>query len=330
MEKIKTAIIGMGKMGKLRADVMRRHGGYDIAATCDLSGDCDYQDWRTCIDTATPEAIIICTTNNVMADIVCYASSKGIHVFCEKPPGRNLADTLKMKQAFESDSGNAVLKFGFNHRYHNSVLEAKTLINSGLLGDVVYIRGVYGKAGSETFQTDWRNDPELSGGGILIDQGIHMLDLMLYYMGDLSVQYRAVDRLVWNEMPTEDSASIIMRTADNKVAMLHSSALQWKHKFDMDIMLTDGYIALNGLLTSTQSYGEERITYFRKDLSAQSGKIGNPVEHTMCFDTDNSWDIEMNEFYDAVANGGSIKNGTIGDAVMVMQLVDKIYKGSEK
>jgi len=323
MDKVSTAIVGMGKIGRLRADVMRRHGGYDVISTCDIVSGFDYTDWKKCLDESKPEAVVICTANNVMADIICYALEKGIHVFCEKPPGRSLADTLKMKQAFEASE--AVLKFGFNHRYHSSIVEAKTLIDSGLLGRPVFIRGVYGKAGSAVFDTEWRNDPDLSGGGILIDQGIHMLDLLLYFLGDLSVSFSTVDRLVWTDLPTEDSAVAVLRTPDNKVATLHSSVLQWKHKFDMDIMLTDGYIALNGLLTSTHSYGEERITYYRKDLSMKTGKIGNPIEHNMCFDVDNSWDYEMAEFYDAVRNGKPIVNGTITDAERVMRLVEDIY-----
>jgi predicted dehydrogenase len=313
----------MGKIGKLRADIMKRHGGFEVISTCDLADGFDYSDWKECLDESKPEAVVVCTVNHVMADIVCYALEKGIHVFCEKPPGRSLADTLLMKQAF--DLSEAILKFGFNHRYHSSIIEAKTLIDSGLLGKPVFIRGVYGKAGSEIFDSEWRNNPDISGGGILIDQGIHMLDLLLYFLGDLSVSFSSVDRLVWADLPTEDSAIAVLRTPENKVATLHSSVLQWKHKFDMDIMLTDGYIALNGLLTSTRSYGEERITYYRKDLSMKTGKIGNPIEHNMCFDTDSSWDYEIAEFYDAVRNGMPIKNGTINDAERVMRLVEDIY-----
>lgn len=313
----------MGKMGMLRRDIMESHGGYDVAATCDIAGNCDYTDWKACLDKTKPEAVLICATNNVMAEIVCHALGCGMHIFCEKPPGRSLADTLRMKEAY--DKSKTVLKFGFNHRYHNSIIEAKTLLNSGLLGSPVCIRGVYGKAGSEDFNLQWRNNPQLSGGGILIDQGIHMLDLLLYFLGDLSVDYSSVDRLVWDDLPTEDSATAFLRTPDNKVATLHSSALQWRHKFDMDIMLTGGYIALNGLLTQSRSYGEERITYYEKDLSTKAGLLGNPVEHTMCFDTDNSWDYEMAEFYDAVRKGAPIRNGTIDDAVRAMKLVDEIY-----
>ena len=326
MDKIRTVIVGMGKIGKLRKNVMNQHGGFEIVSTCDVIGDVDYKDWKQCIDETKPDAVVVCTTNNIMTDIVCYALAHNIHVFCEKPPGRNLEDTLKMKSVY--DVSNAVLKFGFNHRYHNSIIEAKTLIDNKLLGIPVCIRGVYGKAGSEIFNTEWRNKPELSGGGILIDQGVHMLDLLLYFLGDLSVEYSTVDRLAWEDIPTEDSAAVILRSKDNKVATLHSSVLQWKHKFDMDIMLTDGYIALNGLLTTTRSYGEERITYYRKDLSMKTGIMGNPTEHTMCFEKDNSWDYEISEFYEAIVSGLPICNGTIDDALSVMRLINDIYSSN--
>ena len=152
MDRVRTAIVGMGKIGRLRADVMERHGGYEVISTCDIISGFDYTDWKKCLDESKPEAVVICTANHVMADIICYAMDKGVHVFCEKPPGRSLADTLRMKQAF--DAAKVTLKFGFNHRYHDSIIEAKTLIDSGLLGQSVFIRGVYGKAGSEVFNTN--------------------------------------------------------------------------------------------------------------------------------------------------------------------------------
>jgi predicted dehydrogenase len=224
MSKIRASVIGMGKMGRLRADALRRHGGFDLAATCDTAGKWDYADWRECIDKSAPEAIIVCTFNNVMADVVTYALNRGIHVFCEKPPGRHIHDTERMEHAHISSG--KVLKFGFNHRYHNSALEAKTLIDSGLLGNLVCIRGVYGKAGNASFDKEWRNDPALSGGGILLDQGIHMLDLMCWFMGELTVRHSSVDQLVWHNIPTEDSAFAVLRSDDGKIATLHSSAIQ--------------------------------------------------------------------------------------------------------
>lgn len=335
MKRLRTAIIGMGKMGKIRYDAMKKHGGFDIVALCDtnrhnlenFTEPC-FLDWKQCLEETELDAIIVCTYNAYIPDIVCEALEKGLHVFSEKPPGRNLADTLRMQSSSEKSS--SVLKFGFNHRYHNSVIEAKALIDSGLIGEVVCARGVYGKAGNPNFSAEWRNDTALSGGGILLDQGIHMLDLMCYLVGDFTKIKSHVDQLVWKNMPTEDSAFAIMETDKGQVASLHSNAIQWKHKFDLDLICTNGYIALNGLLTATRSYGEERMTYYRKDLAGKTGKLGKPLEHTLCFNTDESWDLEIEEFYEAIVKGMPIKQGTIEQAVTVMKLIQTIYQYGEQ
>lgn len=159
----------------------------------------------------------------------------------------------------------------------------------------------------------------------MIDQGIHMLDLMYYFLGEFTEVQSSVDQLVWNQMETEDSAFSILKTSDGKVASLHSSAIQWRHKFNLDLILTKGFISLNGLLTSTNSYGEEQITYYYKDLNEKTGGLGKPMEHTLCFDHDDSWKYEMEEFYNAVVNDKGIQEGTITDAVNLMKMLDSIY-----
>lgn len=322
-------------MGKLRHRVIDAHGGFEIVGICDTNPDLlegftedRYQDWRRCIDEKKPELVVVCTVNRVIPDIVCYALSRDINVFSEKPPGRTYDDAVCMKEAAERS--NAALKFGFNHRYHNSVMEAKALIDSGALGEIVCIRGVYGKAGNDHFLEEWRNDRSLSGGGIMLDQGIHMLDLMTYLMGPLEIVNSLVSNLVWKNMSTEDSAMMIMKTGDGKVASLHSSAVQWKHKFDMDIICENGFIALNGILTSTESYGEETITYYRKDLEQTTGKLGKPMEHTLCFDSDESWDYEIREMYDVIRNHMPVRNGTPEEAMAIMHTIETIYEKAKE
>ncbi|MBR4083456.1 MAG: Gfo/Idh/MocA family oxidoreductase [Lachnospiraceae bacterium] len=331
MRQYSTVIIGMGRMGKTRYQAMKKHGGFCVTAICDnnvelLSNYSEniYTDWKQCIDIESPEVVVVCTINAVIPDVVCYAIEKGCQVFAEKPPGKSLQDALRMKNCADQYK-NRILKFGFNHRYHNSVIEAKSLIDSGFLGEVVAARGVYGKAG-DLSKNEWRNDIELAGGGILLDQGIHMLDLLRYFVGDFTEINGFTDKLVWKESVGEDTAFATMKTERGQVATLHSSAIQWKHKFDVDIICTNGYIALNGLITSTKSYGEERITYYKKDLEQKSGKLGNPTEYTLCFDEDFSWDYEMEEFYDAVCGNGVVENGTVEDAVAVMELIDRVYR----
>ncbi len=334
--KIRTVILGMGKMGKIRYDALKKHAGFEIVALCEnnLENCVDYSekvysDWKVCLEETKPEAIIVCTFNDVIPDIVCYGLENGMDVFSEKPPGRTLEDAIRMMEVQKKTE--KVLKFGFNHRMHNSVIEAKALMESKILGDVVCIRGIYGKAGSENFSSEWRNDLKKSGGGILLDQGIHMLDLICHFTeSSLTVKNARVDNLVWKELDTEDSALAVFETEKKQIISFHSSAIQWKHKFDMDIICTNGYIALNGILTATQSYGEETITYYKKDLQAKSGKVGKPKEHTMCFDSDQSWDLEIEEFYDAVKLGKGVKNGTPSDAVRVMKIISEIYSLAER
>lgn len=332
MKKVRTVIIGMGRMGRTRYQAMHKHGGYEIAGLCDTreenlaSYECvkKFSHWKSCIDESNPDAVIVCTYNASIPDIVCYALEKGCAVFAEKPPGRNLEDARKMKHTFEKQK-DGILKFGFNHRYHYSVMEAKALIDSRILGDVVCARGVYGKAGSMTFAQEWRNQTEISGGGIMLDQGIHMLDLLYYFLGRFTDIQSSVDRLVWENIPAEDSVFSILKTEDGKVASLHSSAIQWRHKFGLDLVCTGGFISLNGLLTSTMSYGEEQITYFVKDLEQKTGGLGKPLEHTLCFDQDESWDFEMKEFYEAICFHEPIRQGTVDDAVRVMEILGRIY-----
>ena len=331
MKRLKTIIIGMGRMGKMRYTKLKQHGGFEITGICDTNSENlkgypepVYTDWQACLEQCPSEAVFVCTVNAVIPLVVCCALEKGKHVFSEKPPGRNLEDALSMQKS-SLKHPDCVLKFGFNHRYHNSVMEAKALIQSGIIGEVVCARGVYGKAGSPTFAQEWRNNIQLSGGGILLDQGIHMLDLLQYFVGEFTEIQGSVDTLVWKQLPTEDSAFAILKTADGKLASLHSNALQWRHKFDLDIICTKGYIALNGLITSTNSYGEEKMTYYKKDLDAQSGSLGKPLEHTLCFDADQSWEHEHREFYGAVTRAQPVIHGTAEDAVRTMKLIEEIY-----
>ena len=333
MEKISVVIIGMGRMGRTRYHGMKKHGGFEILGLCDKNLESmaefpekKFTDWRDCIDDCNPDAVVVCTFNAAIPDIVCYSLDKGKHVFSEKPPGRTLEDALRMKKS-SMKHPECVLKFAFNHRYHGSIIEAKALIESGLLGEVVCARGVYGKAGDLNFAEGWRNDPELSGGGILIDQGIHLVDLLCYFMGDFTEVQSTVDNFVWKDIPGEDSAFALLKTKNGLVASLHSSATQWRHKFNLEIICTDGNIKLSGLRTSTNSYGEERITYYKKDLEEKTGGLGRPLGHTLCFDSDSSWDYEHAEFYNAVELNKNVLHGTIDDAVEVMKIVDGIYKG---
>lgn len=335
MKKIKTVIIGMGKMGRIRYREMMAHGGFTVLGMCDVNetvadefSDIFFsKDWKEVIDHCNPETVIVCTFNNVIPEIVCYSLEKGMDVFSEKPPGRTVEDVLMMQKA-ERDSGK-VLKFGFNHRFHYAILEAKAMLDSGKFGNILWARGTYGKAGGNQFAGNWRSDKELSGGGILLDQGIHMLDLLRYFMGDFVEIKSFVENSYWKSVQMEDNAFALMKTREGQVAMIHSSATQWKHKFHLELFTDEGYITIDGILSSTRSYGEECITFARKEFENETSAFGKPREQKIYFDKDDSWKLEIEDFYDAVERDKPIRMGTSEDALKVMQLVYGIYEAAQ-
>ena len=329
---LRVAIIGMGKMGRIRMQELDSHPGFEVVCICDLYEDLNkefpdlvvFSKWEEVL-TADLDVVFVCTYNNISPDIVCAALEKGCHVFCEKPPGRSVADVKRIMQS-EKLSNGRVLKFGFNHRFHYAIMEAKSIVDSGRYGNILCARGIYGKAGGLGFEKDWRADKDIAGGGILLDQGIHMLDLMRYLLGDFVDVKSFVENLHWDKISMEDNAFVMMKTKAGKVATVHSSATQWKHKFNLDVFMENGYLSVNGLLTSTRSYGDESITFAKKQFEDEAQAFGRPREETIFFDRDDSWKLENDEFYNCITEKIDMYHGNSEDALKVMQLVEKIYK----
>lgn len=329
---IRTAIIGMGKMGFIRKKELDNHIGFEVVAVCDINDSVRSQfpnlkfhnQWENILEEDI-DAVFVCTYNHIAPKIICKALEKGLHVFSEKPPGTSVQD-VKLIMESEKKAGNCILKFGFNHRFHYGIMEAKSIIDSGRYGKILWGRGIYGKAGGLNFEDSWRSKEQLAGGGILLDQGIHMLDLLRYFIGDFTEVKSFVENSYWKNSALEDNAFALLRTDDNKVAMLHSSATQWKHKFSLDLFMENGYVSVSGILSSTRSYGEESITFAKKQFEDEASAFGKPREETIYFDRDDSWKLEIEEFYNSII--GEIKNpmGNTKDALMVMDLIERIYK----
>jgi len=328
---LRAAIIGVGKMGRIRKRELDAHHGFEVICLCDKSKDIAgefpnlkfYTDWADALKQDL-HVVVVCTYNHIAPDIICAALDKGCHVFCEKPPGCNVEDVERIIKA-EKAAKNKILKFGFNHRFHSAVIEAKAIVNSNRYGEILFARGVYGKAGGLDFADNWRSKPELVGGGILLDQGIHMLDLMQYFLGNFNQIKSFVENLHWKNIALEDNAFILMKTHDGRVAMVHSSATHWKHKFLLELFFENGYLTINGLLTSTRSYGEESITFAKKQFEDETKAIGHPREETIYFDTDDSWRLENEEFYDCITGKKNKPSGNSDDALKIMKLIDHIY-----
>ena len=216
------------------------------------------------------------------------------------------------------------LRYGFNHRYHDSVREALRIVRAGEMGPVLNMRGVYGKSKFISFgaHSDWRVQRAAAGGGILLDQGIHMVDLMRLFAGEEFAQVHSfVSNAFWRH-DVEDNAYAMMRTPSGVVAMLHSTATQWRHRFHLDIACAKGALTLAGILSGSKSYGDETLTIAWADPDDDSG---DPREEVRRYDQDNSWRDEVAEFADAILHDKPIVSGSSADALETMRLVYRIY-----
>lgn len=333
LNKLKVGIAGYGVVGK------RRHYFIDLNPHLEVVGVCDqyfegtgvfkegihfYENYKDLLANEKLDVLIVCLTNDVAAEVTIAALSQNLHVFCEKPPGRNVADILKVRET-EASNPHLKLKYGFNHRYHDSVREALRLIESQELGKVLNMRGVYGKSIIVSFESDWRSKREIAGGGILLDQGIHMVDLMRLYAGEFKEYQSFVENSFW-DYDIEDNAYALMRSESGVVAFLHSTATEWRHRFNLEITLTKGTIILSGILSGSKSYGQETLkVVYRGDEDG-----GNPREQLTTFIKDNSWRDEINEFADAIVNNTKVLHGSSYDALKTMEMVYDIYLADKK
>jgi predicted dehydrogenase len=329
--RLKAGIIGLGKMGHIRAEVIQNHPAFDLRAVCDVTEGngpgspkvrffSDYSDLLK----QDLNAVFVCTPNLYIPEIVVNALNRGMHVFCEKPPGRNLNDVILMREA-ETANPTLKLKFGFNHRYHQAMQDAKSIVDGGRLGKIMWIRGIYGKAGGPRYDQTWRTQPEISGGGILIDQGIHLLDLLLMFCTDFTDIHSFITHSYWNTT-VEDNAFVIMKNAVNQVAMVHSSATQWQHRFLMEIYLEKGYLTIDGILSATGTYAPETLKTARCLYDRDGYPLPNPQETLTLYEDDRSWQLEVDDFARHITEDTPVAIGSSRDAYKVMELVQKIYR----
>jgi len=333
MNNLKVGIAGYGVVGKRRKECVDQHPNMKIVAVCDrefLGNERNnnvnyYQSYRELLSEDL-DILIVCLTNEIAPEVTIAGLEKGLHVFCEKPPGRNVEDIRKVISV-ENQFPNLKLMYGFNHRYHDSIVEALRIVRSKELGEVINLRGVYGKSQLTTFnQPNWRTKREVAGGGVLLDQGIHMVDLMRLFAGEFIKVHSFVENSHWN-YNVEDNAYALMRTADGKVSMLNSSATQWRHRFHLEINLEKGSLILGGILSGSKSYGAETLTIIS---SNPENDQGNPREVIIKYNIDPSWYAEIEEFSDCILNDRKVSNGTSDDALQTMKLVYKIYYSDKK
>ena len=253
---MRVGIAGYGVVGKKRYSSIIKNTSFKVTDISEVNpttrdeipdGVNVFNNYQDLILKADLDIIFISLPNKYASDAVSLSLKKGLNVFCEKPPARTLEELLQVQKIYKKNP-HVKLMYGFNHRFHLSIEEAKTIIDSKNYGKVINLKGVYGKSQMIDFnQTDWRTKREESGGGILLDQGIHMLDLIRYLSGEnFSNVFSFIDNAFWN-FDVEDNAYVLMRSPKGVVAQLHSSATQWRHVFNLEITLQKGSLLLGGL-----------------------------------------------------------------------------------
>jgi len=333
MAKLKVGIAGYGIVGRRRKAVIDSRSDMEVVAVCDRSFQEDgiadglphYRDYRDLLKEKL-EVLFVCMTNDVAPEVTIAGLEAGLHVFCEKPPGRDVADIVRVREV-EARHPALRLMYGFNHRYHESVKDALRLIQSGEMGRIINMRGVYGKAQLITFnQSDWRTRRAVAGGGVLLDQGIHLVDLMRLFAGDFHEVHSFVSNGHWG-FEVEDNAYALMRTAEGVVALFNSSATQWRHQFNLEITLQRGSLTLSGILSSSKSYGSETLTVVAVDPANNNGA---PREQRTLYNRDPSWEDEIRDFAAAVLEGKPLSHGSSSDALETMKLVYRIYHADQE
>jgi predicted dehydrogenase len=323
---VNVAIVGSGLIGQKRARAL--NGGRVVAcvdiikeraealahpfgadATCE---------WRDVVGRTDVDAVLVCTTHNALTEVALGAVQAGKHVLVEKPAARRSGelDTL-IRAAAER---NVKVRVGFNHRFHPAFQKAHEIVNSGAVGELMYIRARYGHGGRAGYEKEWRAAPELSGGGELIDQGVHLIDLARWFLGDFKEVGGFVHTYFW-KMPVEDNGFMLLKTDRRQVAFLHASWTEWKNIFSFEIFGRAGKLEINGL---GGSYGVERLTHHR--MLPQMG----PPETTVWEypGADSSWGVEFGEFERDIRENREPNPG-LPDAQQALRVVERIYEASQ-
>ena len=359
MTKFKVGIIGYGIVGKRRRKYIDEHPNLVTIAVCDVrfidesfrenggkiynnyneieklseknrvkgkqkDGVYYYSDYEYLLKDQKLDIIFVCLPNYLSPVVTIAGLNSGCHVFCEKPPGRTVEDILKVREA-EKNHAHLKLKYGFNHRYHHSVKRAKEIIDNKDFGEIINFRGVYGKSSVVPVENEWRALKKYSGGGILLDQGIHMLDLFRFFCGDFEEVKSFVSNKFWGHN-VEDNAYALLRDSQGRVAMIHSSATQWQHRFRLEITFEKGYLELSGILSGTKSYGQEKLAIINRQTNST---VGSLEKQEINYLEDNSWNEEIIEFADLIINDKPVVTGNSFEALMIMKLVHSIYSADK-
>ena len=323
---INVALIGCGKIGEKRVLALQGIANVLICYDLNIENSLEFAKNNFCssaknlneiFDNPNIDAVFIATSHDSLATLALQALNSNKHVFIEKPGAINYWEFSKVIDSLVVDK--KVLHVGYNHRYHKSIRKAISMVESGVVGKILFVRARYGHGGRVGYNNEWRADKNLSGGGELIDQGTHLLDLSHAFLGDITLEYGATPTYFW-DMSVEDNAFIVVKNKIGAIGFLHASCTEWKNTFSFEVYGEFGKLEMSGL---GGSYGIEKLTHY--DMSPE---MGPPDTYAWEFPmADDSWKIEVEEFIRDVENGTSISSN-IDSSLSVLELVSEIYKGS--
>ena len=319
----RVAIVGCGLVGAKRARALGDSRLVAVADTDDSrarrlaaeSPGCAVEgDWRAAVARDDVEAVIVATTNDSLVPVARAAVEAGKHVLVEKPAARSPAELAPLAAAARERG--VTVRVGFNHRFHPALRRARDIVADGELGPLMYVRGRYGHGGRAGYDREWRARPEVAGGGELLDQGVHLIDLARWFAGDLALVAGHVGTFFW-DMPVEDNGFVLLRGRKGAVAWLHASWTEWKNLFSFEVFGRAGKLQVDGL---GGSYGVERLTHYR-----MRPEMGPPDTAEWEYPGDDpSWREEWAAFVQAT-RGASTANATLDDAAAALAIVHQVY-----
>ena len=349
---LKVAIIGAGLIGNKRAAALKRLNDCRLVVTSDIKlpaaktladqfgGEAD-SNWENVIGRKDIDLVVVATFNKDLAPISISALRNGKHVLCEKPLGRNVRES---EAILETALKNGVtLKTGFNHRHHPAISRAHQLASEGSLGAIYYAKATYGHGGRPGYEKEWRSSKDLCGGGELLDQGVHVVDLFRWFMGDFEEAFGYTPTCCWN-MEVEDNVFALFRTSCGKIATMHTSWTQWKNRFTFEVFGELGYLIVDGL---GGSYGTETLR-IGKRRKVEGERIdtekplaigyqpsiqyagGPPDEEIIEFPgPDVSWAEEWKEFVTAIREKREpLGNGQ--DGLEANRMIEAVYRSARE
>jgi predicted dehydrogenase len=320
---MKVGIIGCGLIGLKRSQFLpgatlvacADNNEKNIRIFLEKNKNCHvYHQWQALIADKNIDIIIVATPHHLLADITLAAVTAGKHVLVEKPAARRQEELLPIIDVAQKNK--VKVRVGFNHRYHRAFRQAKKLFSENALGELMFLRARYGHGGRIGYDKEWRAVPEISGGGELIDQGVHLIDLARVFLGEF-VDVSGFAHTYYWDMPVDDNGFLLLKTSSQQVAFLHASCTEWKNIFSFEIYGKKGKLSIDGL---GGSYGVERLSYYK-----MLPEMGPPETMTWEYPmADDSWQCEFAEFLDDIVLDRQPAAG-LRDAAAALAIVEKIY-----